>query len=234
MNRRDAIATIETYFDTGVFRTELARRVAFRTKSPEPERCAELFRYLSDEMVPYLAAADFSCEIVDNPREDAGPFLVAHRHEGDDLPTVMTYANGDVVGGYDDQWRDGLNPWVITEEGERWYGRGTADNKAQHTINLAAMKAVLETRGRLGFNVVVLIETGEECGSPGVREFCATHKDRFKADVFIASDGPRLQPQIPTVFMGSRGCFNFTITVALRDGGHHSGNWGGLLANPGW
>ncbi|HJP09926.1 MAG TPA: peptidase dimerization domain-containing protein, partial [Arenicellales bacterium] len=49
----------------------------------------------------------------------------------------------------------------------------------------------------------------------------------------IASDGPRLAPHRPTVFMGSRGAFNFDMTVDLREGGHHSGNWGGLLANPG-
>jgi acetylornithine deacetylase/succinyl-diaminopimelate desuccinylase-like protein len=33
--------------------------------------------------------------------------------------------------------------------------------------------------------------------------------------------------------MGSRGALNFDLTVNLRAGGHHSGNWGGLLANPG-
>ena len=233
MNRSDAVSRTETYFDDGAFKADLARRVAIRTESPIPERRPELYRYLSEEMTPYLEALDFTCEIFENPRDDGGPFLVAHRHEGDDLPTVMTYGHGDVVRGYDDQWREGLNPWLITEEGERWYGRGTADNKGQHTINLAALKSVLETRGKLGFNVVALIETGEECGSPGLKEFCAAHKELFKADVFIASDGPRLQPDIPTVFMGSRGAFNFTMSIELRDGGHHSGNWGGLLSNPG-
>ena len=81
--------------------------------------------------------------------------------------------------------------------------------------------------------MVLLVETGEETGSPGLDEFCATHADRFRADVFIASDGPRVDAATPTVFMGSRGAFNFTMTLELRDGGHHSGNWGGLLANPG-
>lgn len=233
MSRSDAIANIETYFDQGAFRADLARRVAIRTESPIPERRPELYRYLSDEMTPYLEAMGFDCKIYENPRADGGPFLVAHRHEGDDLPSLMTYGHGDVVRGDGDQWREGLDPWRITEEGDRWYGRGTADNKGQHTINLAAMKAVIETRGELGFNVVALIETGEECGSPGLKEFCAAHKELFKADVFIASDGPRMQPDTPTVFMGSRGVFNFTMTLNLRDGGHHSGNWGGLLANPG-
>jgi acetylornithine deacetylase/succinyl-diaminopimelate desuccinylase-like protein len=35
------------------------------------------------------------------------------------------------------------------------------------------------------------------------------------------------------LFLGSRGVFNFELTVDLREGAHHSGNWGGLLANPG-
>jgi acetylornithine deacetylase/succinyl-diaminopimelate desuccinylase-like protein len=35
------------------------------------------------------------------------------------------------------------------------------------------------------------------------------------------------------MFLGSRGALNFDLTVSLRDGAHHSGNWGGLLANPG-
>lgn len=233
MSRNEAISRIESYFDNGAFKTDLARRVAIRTESPIPKSRPQLYRYLIDEISPYLEAMGFNCEVFDNPSNDGGPFLVARRYESGNVPTVMTYGHGDVVRGYDEQWREGLNPWLVTEEGERWYGRGTADNKGQHTINLAAMKTVLETRGQLGFNVVALIETGEECGSPGLKDFCATHKELFEADVFIASDGPRLQPDIPTIFMGSRGVFNFTMTIRLRDGSHHSGNWGGLLANPG-
>jgi acetylornithine deacetylase/succinyl-diaminopimelate desuccinylase-like protein len=37
----------------------------------------------------------------------------------------------------------------------------------------------------------------------------------------------------PTLYLGSRGGLNFTLTVELREGSHHPGNWGGLLANPG-
>jgi acetylornithine deacetylase/succinyl-diaminopimelate desuccinylase-like protein len=88
-------------------------------------------------------------------------------------------------------------------------------------------------RGRLGFNLKWLIETGEEVGSPGLRELCARERDALAADVLIASDGPRLAPARPTVFLGSRGAQNFDLTVDLRAGAHHSGNWGGLIANPG-
>jgi acetylornithine deacetylase/succinyl-diaminopimelate desuccinylase-like protein len=61
---------------------------------------------------------------------------------------------------------------------------------------------------------------------------CERERDALAADVLIASDGPRLNAARPTLFLGSRGAFNFDLTVDLREGGHHSGNWGGLLANP--
>jgi acetylornithine deacetylase/succinyl-diaminopimelate desuccinylase-like protein len=78
-----------------------------------------------------------------------------------------------------------------------------------------------------------MIETGEEIGSPGLREVCAAHRDLFAADVLIASDGPRVRPDKPALVLGTRGALNFDLRVNLRAGGHHSGNWGGLLANPG-
>lgn len=92
----------------------------------------------------------------------------------------------------------------MSERNSRWYGRGTADNKGQHSVNMAALKAVLETRGRLGFNAKYLIEMGEERGSPGLREICRNHGERLKADLLIASDGPRLNAERPTVFLGAR------------------------------
>src|SRR5258707_3130750 len=36
----------------------------------------------------------------------------------------------------------------------------------------------------------------------------------------------------PTIFLGCRGGVRIHLDVNLRDGSHHSGNWGGVLANP--
>ena len=148
-------------------------------------------------------------------------------------PTVLTYGHGDVIRGQEDQWRQGLSPWKIVIEGEKMYGRGTADNKGQHTINIAALACVIEERGSLGFNSTILIETGEETGSPGLADFCKANKAALKADALIGSDGPRLDHRRPTIFGGTRGTMNFNLKLTYREGGHHSGNWGGLLANPG-
>lgn len=234
MTRQDAVARAAEYFDSGAFKDVLARRVAIPTESQGGDKLDVLRAYLTDEIVPSVERLGFKCRILDNPAPGYGPFLIAERHEGDNLPTVLTYGHGDVVFGHAAQWREGLDPWKITVEGDRWYGRGTADNKGQHTINLAALEQVMAARGgRLGFNCKLLLEMGEEAGSPGLRQLAAEEREALAADMLIGSDGPRLSAQRPTVFLGSRGAMNFEMIVELREGGHHSGNWGGGLANAG-
>jgi acetylornithine deacetylase/succinyl-diaminopimelate desuccinylase-like protein len=231
--REAAIARAETYFDEGGFLADLQRRVAIPTTSQEADSMSALREYVQGEIGPTLAKLGYEWQVFDNPRPEYGPFLIARRIEGQGLPTVLTYGHGDVIRGQDEQWREGLSPWKIVREGDRLYGRGTADNKGQHTINFAAIACVLKERGSLGFNSVILVETGEETGSPGLEEFCRAQRESLKADVLIASDGPRLQPARPTIFGGTRGALNFDLRLKYREGGHHSGNWGGLIANPG-
>lgn len=231
--RQGAIARAQAYFDDGSFLADLDRRVGYRTVSQDPAFADHLQAYLKDEIGPSLERLGYVVSIHPNPVPQFGPFLIARRIEGASLPTVLTYGHGDVIRGLDDQWADGLSPWKLTVRGDRLYGRGTADNKGQHSINMGAIAAVIAARGRLGFNSVVLIETGEETGSPGLHEFCAAHREALRADVLLASDGPRLTPGKPTLFTGTRGTINFELSLRLRDGAHHSGNWGGLLASPG-
>ncbi|BFM50355.1 M20 family metallopeptidase [Marinomonas sp. THO17] len=239
MSRQLSIQTSESYFDSGEFFDALSMRVAIKSESQNHEDLQPLHTYLEEVMIPELQVMGFNTKLLSNPETEekmpgSWPFLFAERIEDPAYMTLLTYGHGDVVLGYDDQWSEGLSPWALTKSGDRWYGRGAADNKAQHTINLASLKSVLKTRdGKLGFNVKVLIETGEEVGSPGLMAFCEQHKEMLKADLFIASDGPRLDSTSPTIFLGSRGGFNFDLTVKLRDGAHHSGNWGGLLSNAG-
>jgi acetylornithine deacetylase/succinyl-diaminopimelate desuccinylase-like protein len=231
--RQAALDRARACFDDGSYTRDLARRVAFRTDSQDPASLPRLYSYLADEWLPVLERLGFHGALHDNPVAGAGPLLVAHRHESDDLPTVLMYAHGDVIRGQDAAWTQATGPWTLAVDGERLYGRGTADNKGQHSINLAALEQVLAVRGRLGFNLTWLVETGEETGSPGLAEFCRAHRQALAADVLIASDGPRWHRDRPTVFLGSRGVANFDLTLTLREGAHHSGNWGGLLRNPG-
>ncbi len=236
MSREQAIDTITEFYESGKFLSLLNDRVQIASESQTPDGYPNLALYLESNMIPYLKEMGFECEIIPNPvaeTPEAWPLLVAERIEDPDLLTVLTYGHGDVVRGYDDQWSEGLSPWKIIVDGDKWFGRGTADNKGQHSVNLAALKTVIDEKGgSLGFNVKILLEMGEEAGSPGLKSFCELYKERLKADLFIGSDGPRVGADYPTVFLGSRGSLNFDLSVYYREGAHHSGNWGGLLVNP--
>ncbi|WP_120496816.1 M20 family metallopeptidase [Kiloniella sp. EL199] len=230
--REATIKRAENYFDNGQFLTDLERLIAVETESQNPDQHTELYRYLREEITPLLDKLGIKGHIYENPDPAGGPFLIGERLESPDLPTVLTYGHGDVIRAQTDQWQEGLHPFEVETKGEKIYGRGTADNKGQHLINLAALTCLLEERRALGFNLKVIIETSEETGSAGLAQFFESHKDLLKADVLIASDGPRLQSDTPTLFMGTRGAINFDLAVNLRNGANHSGNWGGLLADP--
>ena len=75
-------------------------------------------------------------------------------------------------------------------------------------------------------------DRGEENGSSGFRKLVQNNLDCFSGDVFFASDGPRTEIEKPNITLGNRGVLNFDLVCNLREGGHHSGNWGGLLSNP--
>ena len=230
-SRQGAIDKALAFFDEGGFEQRLAKLVAIQSTSQEPSHRPDLDAYLA-AITPWLESFGFTCATHPNPVEGSGPILLAERIEGPG-PTVITYGHGDTVRGLEDQWEPGLDPWSLTRRDDRWYGRGSADNKGQHVINLSALEAVLAERGgKLGYNVKLIIETGEESGSKGLPEIVAANKDKLAADVLLASDGPRVNSNIPTLSTGTRGSFHFDLIVDIRPGGVHSGNWGGMTRDP--
>lgn len=175
--REAAIARAQRLFDDGTFRRTLEALIAIPSTSQEERHRPDLDRYLDGALRPWLERLGFQVAISPNPRVGLGPILTATRHEGDGLPTVITYGHGDTVRGLEEQWSEGLAPWCLTEKDGRWYGRGVVDNKGQHALNLAALEAVLAERGgRLGFNLKLLIETAEERGSGA----CASSSPRTR------------------------------------------------------
>src|ERR1700682_3533228 len=192
MTRADAIAQARQQLHSGEFLAELDRRVAYQTESQNPERPDALRAYLVEELQPAFSQLDFSTKLIESPTGKS-PYLLAEYRERSSAPTVLMYGHGDVVGGMAGEWRDNLDPWRTTISGNRVYGRGTADNKGQHSINMSELSAVREARGgKLGFNAKFIIEMGEEIGSPDLREVCESLRDELAADLFLASDAPRL------------------------------------------
>ena len=233
-SRNGALARVEHCFDSGAYLEALRRLVAVPTESQMPGSQPALRQYCDETIPALMQGMGFEGVVYDNPIPRFGPVYVGTRIEDKALPTVMIYGHGDVVRGLAGKWAGGLDPFAVTVQGDKWYGRGTVDNKGQHLIAIEALRAVLAERGRLGFNAKVLIETGEEQGSPGLRDLIIQQHEALAGDVFIALDGPRQTTFIPEIKLGSRGGIAFDLVVHLRDQAHHSGHWGGVLRDPGF
>ena len=133
MGREATIAAAYEQVDSGAFFETLARRIAVPTASSEAT--ADVMHvYFDEQITPDLEALGYAVEVFPNPAPDGFPFLVGRRVEDPALPTVLTYGHADVVRGQADRWSNGRSPWELAVDGDRWYGRGTADNKAQHSI----------------------------------------------------------------------------------------------------
>ena len=107
------------------------------------------------------------------------------RIEDPALPTVLGYGHGDVVAGHDGQWRDGRSPWALTRAAGAGTGAAPRTTRASTRSTSRRSGRVLAARGRLGFNAKLLLEMGEEVGSPGLRAVCEARADvaaRRRAD----------------------------------------------------
>src|SRR3546814_19260836 len=98
-------------------------RVASPTESLNPDRAADLGTYLDREMRAALEPLGFTCTIHKDPAPNGGPFLVAERREAGAKKTLFSYGHGDVIRGQDAQWRSGISPWALVQEGEKQKGR---------------------------------------------------------------------------------------------------------------
>ncbi|MGP9799030.1 M20 family metallopeptidase [Halomonas sp. 86] len=231
--REQAIQLASDELSNGNFYKTLAKRIAMRTVSQDPACADTLNAYLEQEIGPLLSRLGFTCQIIENPKPGFPPLLIGERIEDPAYSTLLLYGHGDVTDGQEEQWANGIDPWALTFKEDRVYGRGTADNKGQHSVNLTALEAVINARkGRLGYNVKMLFEMSEEIGSPGLEEACAAYQQALKSDLFLASDGPRIRHDMPTLFLGSRGVVQLKLSLNTGNGGRHSGNWGGVITNP--
>ena len=158
------------------------------------------------------------------------PMLWAVGPEVPGAPTVLCY------GHYDVQPPDPLDDWITppfepTVRDGKLYARGTADDKGQVFAVVAAVEALLTTRGRLPVNVRFLIEGEEEVGSKGLTTFLTAQPDRTRADAVLVPDVNMVAPGWPSVDAGLRGMVAAEIHVRTLKKDLHSGIYGGAAPN---
>ena len=149
---------------------------------------------------------------------------------GESRPTSLLY------GHFDKQpplgsWREGLDPFVAVREGDRLYGRGTADDGYSIFAALGALESLAVTGAGYG-RCLVLVESSEESGSSHLSTYLddvtARIGERGPGLVVCLDSGCATYDRLWTT-TSLRGSFVATIRVEVLSEGVHSGLAGGVV-----
>ena len=161
-----------------------------------------------------------------------------------EVPARTSHADGDGGAGLDDTvllyghldkqpemegWRDDLGPWTPVLEGDRLYGRGGADDGYAAFASLTAIEAV-HAAGLSHRRCIVLIEAGEESGSPDLPAYIDALSDRIGTpSLVVCLDSGCIDYDRMWVTTSLRGMVAGTLTVDIVREGLHSGDASGMV-----
>jgi acetylornithine deacetylase/succinyl-diaminopimelate desuccinylase-like protein len=145
-----------------------------------------------------------------------------------DAGTVLLYGHLDKqppVGG----WTDGLDPWTPVLRDGRLYGRGAADDGYAGYAAAVAVEAIRTAGGRHG-RCVLLLECGEESGSPDLPAYLELLAPRFgDVSLVICLDSGAGDYERLWLTTSLRGLVQTTVTARMLSIGQHSGIVGGIV-----
>ena len=181
-------------------------------------------------VVEQLTAAGFDAELVPTGDPDY-PGIIAEAGGKADK-TLLFYNH------YDVQPPDPLDEWETppfepTERDGYIYGRGISDDKGPIVARLAAVKALLETRGELPVRIRWCLEGAEEIGSIGFRDFVTANADRLRADACIWEGGGVNWDGRPLVMLGVKGLLYVELECVAAATDSHS-SYAPVVPNPAW
>nr|VFK37830.1 MAG: Acetylornithine deacetylase/Succinyl-diaminopimelate desuccinylase [Candidatus Kentron sp. TC] len=126
-------------------------------------------------------------------------------------------------------WREGLDPRIPIREGDKLYGRGTADDGYAVFASLAAL-LLLREQGLAHPRCFVLIECSEESGSPDLPYYVEKLRERIGTPKLIVclDSGCGNYDQL-WLTTSLRGMIGGVLTVEVLEEGIHSGDGSGIV-----
>ena len=193
-----------------------------------PEHAADC-RRAAERLAADLRAAGL--EPVEISETGGHPIVYAEWLGAPGAPTALLY------GHYDVQPVDPLDEWEaapfepIVRDG-RVLARGASDDKSNISIALAAVEALLATRGALPVNLKLVFEGEEESSSIHLDSWLTANAARLAADVALVADSGFFEGNLPAITVGLRGICAAEIHVRGPFQDVHSGTFGGTIENP--
>jgi acetylornithine deacetylase/succinyl-diaminopimelate desuccinylase-like protein len=208
------------------FEDTLKQFVEIPSVSAEPERAGDV-RRCADAAAQLVR--DFGGEA--KVLETGGHPMVHGRFTaGRKLPTLTIYNHMDVQPASRETEPWDTEPFTFTKQGDRYFGRGTTDDKGPALSALWGIRAAREAGIPLNLNV--LWELEEEIGSPNFESAITRHAKQLATDHILVSDTIWVSRQRPACPAGLRGLQGFTLSLETGQTDQHSGVTGGAARNP--
>jgi acetylornithine deacetylase/succinyl-diaminopimelate desuccinylase-like protein len=208
------------------FERTLKEFIEIPTVSSEPprqrdiRRCAELAAQTIREFGGEPAILETAGNPIVHGRFDAQP----------GAPSVTIYNHLDVQPASRDSEPWDTDPFCFTKDGDRYFGRGTTDDKGPALTALWGIRAARETGVQI--NARVLWELEEEIGSPNFESAMKEHARRLATDSVLVSDTIWVARDRPACPAGLRGLAGFELVLETGETDQHSGTTGGAARNP--
>ncbi len=208
----------------GEFEKILSEIVEIPTVSVEPDRKSEVHRGAQ-----YAVRLIESCGGKAQLHETKGhPIVYGRFDRGDDLPTITVYNHLDVQPAEGDDWK--TPPFQFTLREDRYFGRGTTDDKGPAITALFGARYAWEHE--VPINIRLLWEFEEEIGSPHFEETIRARAAEFATDSVVVSDTVWVSRSRPAQPAGLRGLQGLRFELQTGQTDQHSGTAGGAARNP--
>lgn len=208
------------------FESTLRTFVETPSVSSEPERQPDI-RRMAELAAKQIESFGGEASILET---DGNP-LVHGRFDVDaNAPTVTIYNHLDVqpASRETEPWK--TDPFALVKEGDRYFGRGTTDDKGPALTALWGIRAARECGVRA--NLRVLWELEEEIGSPNFDSGVKRYAKQLATDSVLVSDTIWVSRQRPACPAGLRGLQGFELILETGATDQHSGTAGGAARNP--
>lgn len=235
----DYLDEISNYIDDNkaIFIENLKQAVAIESISSSAahrSQTTNMVHYMGDKLRTLGASIEI-CEIGDQvlPSGDSlklPPVILGYLGNDPAKHTVLVYGHLDVQPA---EKADGWNtePFQLTLQNDKLYGRGASDDKGPVLGWLHAIEAFQKTKKDVPVNIKFCFEAMEESGSQGLEPLLKKRQEDFFSDVdFVCiSDNYWLNTTKPCLTYGLRGMCYFCIEVECASKDLHSGLFGGSV-----
>lgn len=209
------------------FESSLRQLVEIPSVSSQPEHANDV-RRCADAAASLIREFGGEARVI----ETGGHPIVHGRFASDAkaAKTLTVYNHMDVQPASRETEPWDTEPFTFTKQGDRYFGRGTTDDKGPALSALWGIRAAREAGIPLNLNV--LWELEEEIGSPNFESAIKGHASALATDHILVSDTIWVSRERPACPAGLRGLQGFTLSLETGKTDQHSGVTGGAARNP--